>query len=81
MGAAGKALRQVLDTYGITQKKLAAALGVKPFVVFRWYHEQTDPSAQTILDIAEALEEIDPAAGKEFFRIYAGKFVEGQNQT
>jgi transcriptional regulator with XRE-family HTH domain len=78
MGKAGKALRQVLETYGISQNKLAVALGVKPFVVFRWFHEQTDPSAETLLDIAKALQGIDPAAAKEFVRLYIGEFLEDQ---
>jgi predicted transcriptional regulator len=78
MGKAGKALRQVLETYGISQNKLAVALGVKPFVVFRWFHGQTDPSAETVLDIAKALQGIDPAATKEFVRLYIGEFLEDQ---
>jgi DNA-binding XRE family transcriptional regulator len=79
MGKAGKALRQVLETYGISQNKLAVALGVKPFVVFRWYHEQTDPSAETAVDIAEALKGIDRAAAKEFVNLYIGDFLEDQD--
>ncbi|MGB7441565.1 MAG: helix-turn-helix transcriptional regulator [Coleofasciculaceae cyanobacterium] len=72
----GKALRQVLESYGISQNKLATALGVKPYVVFRWYHEQTDPSAETTRDIAKALQEIEPAAAAEFVRLYLGEFLE-----
>jgi transcriptional regulator with XRE-family HTH domain len=30
MGRAGKALRQVLKTYGISQKQLAIAMGINP---------------------------------------------------
>jgi plasmid maintenance system antidote protein VapI len=81
MGKAGKALRQVLETYGISQNKLAVALGVKPFVVFRWFHEQTDPSAETAVDIAKALQGIDPAAADEFVRQYLGEFMENQDQS
>ncbi|HAX76289.1 MAG TPA: XRE family transcriptional regulator [Cyanobacteria bacterium UBA11372] len=80
MGAAGKALREVLDTYNISQKKLAAALRVKPYVVFRWYHEQTDPSAETAKEIAKALGTIEPAAAKEFAKLYMGEFLEDQDQ-
>lgn len=81
MGKVGKALRQVLETYGISQNKLAVTLGAKPSVVFRWYHEQTDPHGDTIADIANALQEIDPAAAKEFVRLYLGKYLEDQDQT
>lgn len=75
MGKAGKALRQVLETYSITQNKLAVELGVKPYAVFRWYHEQSDPSAETAVDIAKALQNIDPAAADEFVRLYIGDFL------
>lgn len=76
MGKVGKALRQVLESYGISQNKLAVTLGVKPSVVFRWFHEQTDPSAETAVDIAKALQGIDSAAAKEFVRLYIGDIVE-----
>ncbi len=76
MGKVGKALRQVLEGYGISQNKLAVTLGVKPSVVFRWFHEQTDPSAETAVDIAKALQGIDSAAAKEFVRLYIGDIVE-----
>jgi DNA-binding XRE family transcriptional regulator len=78
MGKAGKALRQVLETYGISQNQLAVALGVKPFAVFRWYHEQTDPSAETARSIVKALQGINPEAAKEFVRLYIGEMVEDE---
>ena len=79
MGKAGKALRQVLETYSITQNKLAVALGVKPYAVFRWYHEQSDPSAETAVDIAKALQGIDPAAADEFVKLYLGEFLQDKD--
>jgi transcriptional regulator with XRE-family HTH domain len=75
MGKVGKALRQVLESYSISQNKLAVTLGVKPSVVFRWFHEQTDPSGETIADIAEALQGIEPTAAEEFVRLYLGKYL------
>ena len=79
MGKAGKALRQVLETYGISQNQLAVALGVKPYAVFRWYHEQSDPRAETAVDIAKALQNIDPAAADEFVRLYMGDFLQDKD--
>jgi transcriptional regulator with XRE-family HTH domain len=79
MGKVGKALRQVLESYGISQNKLAVTLGVKPSVVFRWFHEQTDPSGETIADIAEALQGLNPAAAEEFVRLYLGKYLPDQD--
>jgi DNA-binding XRE family transcriptional regulator len=78
MGKAGKALKQVLETYGISQNKLAVALGVKPYAVYRWYHEQSDPSAETAVDIVKALQGINPEAAKEFVRLYVGEMVEDE---
>lgn len=76
MGKAGKALRQVLESYSISQNKLAVTMGVKPSVVFRWFHEQTDPSGETIATIAQTLQQLEPEAAKEFVRLYLGEFLE-----
>ncbi|GET41850.1 helix-turn-helix domain-containing protein [Microseira wollei] len=76
MGAAGKALKQVLETHAISQNKLANVLGVKPFVVYRWYYEKIDPRAETAKEIAKALGTIEPAAAKEFAKLYMGEFLE-----
>lgn len=79
MGKAGEALKQVLESYGISQNKLALTLGVKPSVVFRWFHEQTDPSAETVRSIAKGLQGIEPDAAKEFVKLYIGDFLEDQD--
>jgi predicted transcriptional regulator len=78
MGKAGEALRQVLESYGISQNKLAVTLEVKPSVVFRWFHERTDPSAETARSIVKALQDINPEAAKEFVRLYIGEMVEDE---
>ena len=70
MGQAGKALRQVLETYSINQSSLATALGVDRPVVFRWFHEQTDPTAETVASIVRVLREINSIAAREFIRCY-----------
>lgn len=75
MGNAGKALRQALETYGISQNKLAVTLRVDRSVVFHWFHENRDPSAQTVVEIAEALKSINPEAAAEFIRLYVGDFL------
>ena len=76
MGKAGKALRQVLESYDITQNQLASVMGVKPFVVFRWFHEKTDPSSETSAEIAKALQQIEPSAAAEFVRLYLGEYLD-----
>ncbi|MGB7059397.1 MAG: helix-turn-helix transcriptional regulator [Geitlerinemataceae cyanobacterium] len=80
MGKAGKALRQVLEFYGISQNKLAIQLGAKPSVVFRWFHEKTDPSGNTIDEIAKALQDIEPSAAAEFVRLYLGEYLEDKDR-
>ncbi len=70
MGRAGKALKQALTTYGISQNQLAAAMGVGHANVSRWVNEVRDPGGETILEIREALQQINPAAAAELIRLY-----------
>jgi transcriptional regulator with XRE-family HTH domain len=70
MGRAGKALKQALTTYGISQNQLAAAMGVGHANVSRWVNEVRDPGGETILEIREALQQINPAAAAEFIKLY-----------
>ena len=70
MGRAGKALKQALITYGISQNQLAAAMGVGHANVSRWVNQVRDPGGETILEIREALGQINPAAAQEFIRLY-----------
>lgn len=81
MGKAGKALKQTLKTYRISQNKLAVALGIDRSIVFRWYHEHTDPSGETIVDIVKALKRIEPAAAKKFVELYLGELVEDEEES
>lgn len=70
MGRAGKALKQALVTYGISQNQLAAVMGVGHANVSRWVNEVRDPGGETILEIRTALQQINPAAAEEFIRLY-----------
>ena len=80
MGRAGKALKQVLQIYGISQNKVAVALEVRRSVIYRWVHELTDPTGDTIAEIAKALQGLNPAAAEEFVRLYLGDFMQGGEQ-
>lgn len=75
MGKAGKALKQVLELYGISQNKLAVTMSLERTVVYRWTHERTDPTGETIAGITKALQEIEPDAAKEFVRLYLGDII------
>ena len=72
MARVGKALRQVLETYGISQNKLAVTMGVPRPNVNRWVHEQRDPAGDVIFQIKEALRQLNPEAAAEFVRLYLG---------
>ena len=70
MGKAGKALRQVLKTYGISQNQLAIAMGINPTNVSSWVSESRDPSAEAAVEIRQGLQKLDPAAAEEFVMLY-----------
>lgn len=70
MGKAGRALKQVLETYNITQNRLAIAMGISRSNIHRWINEVGDPLGDNILDIRKALKEIDPQAAEEFTKRY-----------
>ncbi len=80
MGQAGKALRQVLETYSISQSSLAAVLGVDRPIVFRWFHEHTDPTAETVSEIVKAIQRIEPEASREFIKLYLGDWTGSERQ-
>jgi transcriptional regulator with XRE-family HTH domain len=73
MGKAGQALKQVLESYGISQNRLAVTMGTRRGNVHRWVNEMADPAADAVLEIRDALEKIDPDAAEEFIRLYLGK--------
>jgi transcriptional regulator with XRE-family HTH domain len=70
MGKAGKALKRVLEIYGITQNRLAVAMGVNRSSVFGWVNEIADPPGDTVVKIRKALQELEPAAAEEFVRLF-----------
>ncbi|HEY9606328.1 MAG TPA: helix-turn-helix transcriptional regulator [Allocoleopsis sp.] len=74
MGKAGRVLKTVLENYGISQGKLAAAMGIGSSNVYRWVNEIRDPNSETVVRIVETLEKINPDAATEFRRLYMGDF-------
>lgn len=81
MGKAGKALKQVLEIYGISQNKLAVTMGTGRPNVHRWVNEMTDPVAEAVLEIRNALQKINPVAAEEFIRLYLADAADDENQT
>jgi transcriptional regulator with XRE-family HTH domain len=78
MGKAGRVLKIVLETHGISQTKLADVLGVGRSNVYRWVNEVRDPTSETVVGIVKALEGINPDAAVEFRKLYMGN--ESQNE-
>jgi transcriptional regulator with XRE-family HTH domain len=79
MGRASQALKQVLDTYGISQNQLAVTMGVERGSVFRWYHDKRDPTAETVVEIVEALKDLNFQAAEDFVRQYLGDIVQKES--
>jgi transcriptional regulator with XRE-family HTH domain len=80
MGKAGKALRQVLEAYGISQNKLAVAMSIGRSKIHYWFNETADPSAEAVLEIRKGLRKINPVAAEEFIRLYLDESDEGEEQ-
>jgi len=70
MGRAGRALKETLETYAISQNKLAVTMGMERTVVYRWVHERTDPTGETIVEIVRSLNQLDASAAKAFIALY-----------
>jgi hypothetical protein len=81
MGKAGKALKHVLETYGISQNRLAVVMEVGRSNVHRWVYEVADPVGDAILEIRKGLRQINPAAAQEFIRLYLDESDEGEEQS
>ncbi len=80
MGKAGTVLKRVLEVYGISQNKLAVAMGIGRSSINRWVNENRDPSGDAILEIRRGLLKIDPEAAEEFVRLYLDDSVEDEDQ-
>ena len=70
MGKAGKALKQVLETYEVSQYSLAVAMNVERNNIYRWVNEKRDPTAETVVDIVRALKSLNPEAAEAFIQTY-----------
>lgn len=76
MGKAGQALKQALERHGVSQYALAVQLSIERTNIYRWVHEIRDPTAERVYQIVLALKHLNPAAAKEFVRLYLGEVVE-----
>ncbi|WP_156119734.1 hypothetical protein [Leptolyngbya sp. KIOST-1] len=44
--------------------------------VFKWVHDQREPSLGTIVEITQVLKTLNPLAAKAFVQLYLGNIVE-----
>ncbi len=72
MSKAGSALKQVLETHGITQYQLAARMGINRSNFSRWLRGERDPLAEVIVDMYWALKSFNPDSAQEFISLYLG---------
>lgn len=72
MSKAGSALKQVLESHGITQYQLSAIMGVNRSNFSRWLRGERDPLAEVVVEIYNALKSINPKAASEFVHLYFG---------
>jgi transcriptional regulator with XRE-family HTH domain len=70
MGKAGKALRHVLSSYGISQNRLAVTMGINRSTVHQWVNEISDPLAEAVTQMIKALREINSTAAEDFVDLY-----------
>lgn len=75
MGRAGKALREVLTRYGISQNSLAVKMDLQRSAIYKWFHEERDPTAETVANIVEALKALNRDAAEEFVQLYLGEML------
>lgn len=80
MGKAGKALKQVLESYSISQNRLAVVMEVGRSNVHRWVYEVADPVGDAILEIRRGLRKINSAAAEDFIRLYLDKSDEDEDE-
>ena len=73
MATAGKALKAVLDIYGIRQNHLAVAMGLNRSTVHQWVNEIADPLAEAVREIVKTLKTINPDAAQLFIFMYLGE--------
>jgi hypothetical protein len=77
MGKAGQALKQVLETYGISQNRLAVTMGTLGDRMFTaGLMRMADPAADAVLEIRDGLEKLNPDAAEEFIRLYLKRATE-----
>ncbi|MGB3493585.1 MAG: helix-turn-helix transcriptional regulator [Elainellaceae cyanobacterium] len=59
-----------MKAYRISQNRLADAMGIDRSNISRWANETRDPGAETLLEIRQGLQTIDPQAAMDFIELF-----------
>jgi transcriptional regulator with XRE-family HTH domain len=70
MARAGRALKRVLEGYGISQNQLATTMGIDRSNVSRWVSGSRDPSAEAVAEIKKALAILQSQSAEDFVQYY-----------
>lgn len=70
----------MLETYGISQNRLAVTMGVSRTTVNQWFNEVSDPLAEAVTEIIKALRQIDEAAAENFINLYLERNPQNDGQ-
>ena len=81
MGRASSSLKQVLQTYSISQNQLADALNIDRSAVYKWFHGQREPTSETIVEITKALKQMNLEAAESFVQLYLGDILTDDSIT
>lgn len=70
MAKAGQSLKQVLTEHGISQNRLAIAMGINRSTVHQRVNEISDPLAEAVTNVIKALRVIEHTAAEQFIALY-----------
>jgi DNA-binding GntR family transcriptional regulator len=50
-------------------------MGLQRSAIYKWFHEERDPTAETVADLVEALKALNQEAAEEFVQLYLGNML------
>jgi len=51
--------------------------GFAAVCIYKWFHEERDPTAETVADVVEALNDLNREVAEEFVQLYLGNITKG----
>jgi DNA-binding transcriptional regulator YdaS (Cro superfamily) len=71
----------VLEAYGISENKLALAMGIRRSSINHWINESRDSAPDAVLEIRKGLQRIEPRLVEEFTRLYWDESQEDEGEV